>query len=135
MARMTYKFPETPIIEVICDDEECKLHRNGKDDSFLVSVAKDTWVFPWKAVSIYTGITIRIPNNTMALFTGCPWILEDKIHVHPQVLPDGSCVYPVVSKIGIFPRKLKKGTYVGILTLVNTKEAALVHHERKDDLD
>ena len=122
------------ILEAICYDTDNKLQRNGTDKNFLVAVEKDTWVFPWKPVCVYTGIDIRIPKHTLALVTGCPWALEDKICVHPQIISDNSPLYLIVSKTGILPRKLKKGTLIGVLTVFTANECELVQYN-KDSLD
>lgn len=125
----------TPILEVTTyGDEDNIIHRDGKNGSFVIPVGEDTWIFPWKATSVYTGFEIRIPDGTMALITGCPWVLEDKIHVHPQLLPDGSYIYPIVNKMGLLPRKLRKGEHIALLTLVSTTECELVQYH-EDSLD
>ena len=127
--------PPPPILEVTYQESDNPLISNGKDKkSFLVATGKDTWVFPWKPVGLYTGIDVRIPDDTVGLITGCPWSLEDKIHVHPQVLFDDSPIFLMVSKIGILPRKIKKGTYIGNLTIIGSNECILVEHQ-KDSLD
>lgn len=127
---------ESPILEVTYDNRELvKVRGNhGYSYGYLLSSAEDKWLFPNRPVSIDTGISIRIPDNTIALATGSPWILEeDGIIVHPQIFPDDSNIYLTISSVGILPKKLKKGTYIGILTIISNVESELIQHRNNED--
>lgn len=124
MATIGYTKHE-PILECICTDESPVI-KDGDTNSFLLKLPNDKWIFPWKIKCIDMQMSIRLSDGIQALITGCPWMLDKNIHVHPQSLSDDTYVYIYVHRIGLLPKKLPKGTVIARLTPVESHQCHLL---------
>lgn len=114
-----------PILECAYTDEPYIL-TDDDTNSFLLKLPRNTWVFPWKAKCIDLQMSIRLSDKTKGLITGCPQMLNEGIHVHPQCLSDNSWVYIYVHRIGLLPKRLPKGTIIARLIPIESHQCHLL---------
>lgn len=119
---MIGKTQNEPILECLCIDGPCITRDN---ENFLISLTKDTWVFPWKTKCINIDTHVRMPDGIQGFIIGCPWTFEENVYVHPHVISDNMHVFLYMHKIGILPKRIQKGTIVARLIPVQTKQCHL----------
>ena len=98
------------------------LGNNSHDNVFDIVYGKDMWVFPWtRCISMH--VTVTLPDNTIGLIVNP---ISTKLIVETNIITDTQDITVNVRKRGFLPKKIKAGTKIARLAIIESKECHLL---------
>lgn len=106
-------------------------HKN-KDAGYDMYAAKDTWIFPLKVKKVLVNLKCEIPSGFFGLLTSRSGESSKGNFVIPGIIDPTyrGQLSAIMTRIGIFPKKIKKGTRIAQLIFIPFEEYTLVYADK-----
>lgn len=97
------------------------MYKHSKGDAgFDLYSTKDTWIFPFRTTKVELNIRCKIPEGYFGLVTSRSGESLKGNFVVPGIIDSNyiGIISAIVTRIGLFPKKIKKGTRIAQMILI-----------------